>query len=349
MFLKRKNKFLFSALLIIFNIVSLDCYALSPDSINVLTWWGYLDSPEINEIVKSECNVTISHDTYYTNDEFLRRMTTNKSSYDIVIFSQTIYNLVKDKIPKNNVDLTDISKKFNPTIKMEYLRQKYPPNIIYFMHSLSGFLWNPKVINITDHDSIQDIFKKAGKNIVVLIDDPVEIWNLINIAYPIKKDSVHLASENFGKLVQDATVYMTNNYNQTYNQNNFAFAFGWSGDAMVYMQQSTQKLNFLIHPKLSYISSDMLAAMNKKNNTICVAKVLLSKRVLDIVQNNTHYFSPYADYKTINQPVNQDIYKIIFKKLPQMKWLESSKSSADFQIMVDTWNSIQMNTRNSKS
>ena len=359
MYSKRKSNFKLNLKCIILIYVFLialtssNSYASQDGSVNVITWWGYLDSPAVAQEVKDKCSVNLSHDTYYTNNEFLRRVSTNKTRYDIIIFSQTIYDLVKNQIPKNNVNLTAISEKFNPIIRSQYRHGNFPHNVIYFMHSLSGFLWNPKVINLSSQDTVEDIFKKADKNIIVMIDDPVEIWNIINKTYGSKdntgfknyNDTVQLNSANFKRLIQNTTVYMANNYNQTYDQKNFAFAFGWSGDAIVYMKQAKKPFRFLIHPKLSYISSDLMAVINDDPQTICVAKVLMSKKVLDIVENNTYYFSPYGDYQAVKLPVYQSVYQEVFKKLPSIQWLEAPLSSADFEKMTNAWNEIQLNMR----
>jgi hypothetical protein len=360
MCLRRKLNFLFQIkyILIIYislmTLVSTNCFAEKEQSVNVITWWGYLDSPEVAQEVKKQCHVNLSHDTYYTNNEFLRRVNTNKTRYDIIIFTQTIYDLVKNQIPKNKVNLAAISEKFNPIIKSHYKQSQFPPNVIYFMHSLSGFLWNPNVINLSSQDSVEDIFKKADKNIIVMIDDPLEVWNLINKAYRPKNiinlknynESVQINSDSFKKLIQIATAYTSNNYNQVYDQKNFAFAFGWSGDAIVYMKQAKKSFKFLIHPKLSYISSDLMAAMNDDPKTVCAANVLMSKKVLDIVENNTYYFSPYGDYQTVNDSFYKSIYQEVFKKLSTIQWLEAPPSSADFEKMTNDWNEVQLNMRN---
>lgn len=332
-------------------VVAANSYAANDGSVNALSWWGYLDSPAVAQEVKNKCNVNLSHDTYYTNNEFLRRVNTNKTHYDIIIFSHTMYDLIKNQIPKNKVNLAAFAENFNPIIKKQYQQRNFPHNVIYFMHSLSGFLWNPNVISLSEQDSVEDIFRKANKNIVVMIDDPLEIWNLIDKTYGSKNntefknynETVPLNSDNFKRLIQNTTVYMANNYNQIYDQKNFAFAFGWSGDAIVYMKQANKSFKFLIHPKLSYISSDLMAAMNDDPQTICVAKVLMSKKVLDIVENYTYYFSPYGDYQAVDLPIYRSIYQEVFKQLPHIQWLEAPLSSSDFEKMTNAWNEIQLN------
>lgn len=344
MFLK-KRKIIFRFLTFIFLGWFLLCIQSYAKDVNVLSWWGYLDSPEVIKELKNKCNANLSVDTYYTNNEFLRRVSSNKINYDIIIFSQTIYDLIKNQIPKNNINLTKFSNKFHPIIRKEYLASHFPPNVIYFMHSLSGFLWNPSVINLNKNDTIEEIFKKANNNIVILMDDPVEISNLIRTTISSQtyqyKSIINLP--NFKNLIQNSSVYIANNYNQIYDQHNFAFAFGWTGDTIAYMKQAHKEFEFLIHPKLSYISSDLLATMNDSSETACVANVLMTKKVLDILQNSTYYFSPYGDYKSVPLPIYQSVYEDVFNKLATLKWLDTSITSSDFETMVNAWNEIQLN------
>ena len=70
-------------------------------NINVMVWYGYLDDPKITKLVEQKCNVTMSHDTYYSNDEFLNRFNKNEKHYDLIIFSDTIFNTVSDYIVKS--------------------------------------------------------------------------------------------------------------------------------------------------------------------------------------------------------------------------------------------------------
>lgn len=332
-------------------IISTNLFAVGKP-VNILSWWGYLDDPQIAKIVDDKCKVSMSHDIYYTNNEFLRRVSTNKNRYDLIIFSQAMYEQIKNQLPNSKINLSIFAKSFNPIIEKEYNSQNFPKNVIFFMHSLSGFLWNPAVIHLSSKDDINQIFKKANNNIIVMIDDPAEVWNLIDKAYynnqnrPQEK-SDELTLTNFKKLTQHTKVYVSNNFNQVYDQANFAFAFGWSGDAIVYMKQANKNFKFLIHPKLSYISSDLLAAINNKHQTQCVARVLMSKPVLDIVQKNTYYFSPYGDYNQLKLPIYRKVYKEVFAKLKYIPWLEGPLTSNEFQGMVNAWSDIQLNIHNS--
>ncbi len=319
-------------------------------SVNILSWWGYLEDPQVITEITNRCNVNVSSDVFYTNNEFLRRIKTNKADYDIIILSDTVYRAIKNDLPKIKTNLSGISDKFHPVIRQKYLASHFPNNVIYFVHSISGFLWNPELIDLSEKDQIRTIFKKSKNNIVVLVNDPIEIWNLINKANDqnntpwLKKydETLPLSMENFLNVVQNKNVYLTNNYNQTYDQPNFAFSFGWIGDAITYMNQSHKKYKFLLHPDLSYISADLLVAMNDRPETICIATSLMSKKILNKIGEKAYYFSPYGDYTAINSPEFQNIYQDIFKKLPYLPWLESV-SAHDYAKIEEAWNQIEIN------
>lgn len=316
--------------------------------VNILTWWGYLSAtPNKIKQIEKRCGVNISYDTYYSNNEFVNRFENTEVNYDIIIFSQTVLDAVKDKINLPNSTLYKVSKDYNPTIRKHYQEEKLPHNVAFFMQSLTGFLYNPSVIQINKKDSVKEIFDKANKNIVVMIDDPVEANFLIslllkrsNTLMMKKADQLSLTWNNFKSVVQNAHVIITNEPYHIIQLPNFAFAFQWSGDAIAIMEKSHGKLKFLVHPKLSYISSDLLAELNVKKSTQCVAKALTSEPYLTELQNKTFYFSPYGNYSNIKNPYFKSIYIQTLHELPYLPWIVSV-SMSDFMKIKNSWSIIQ--------
>ena len=327
-------------------------FAANGPTVNILTWWGYLDYPEIRQIIENKCQANISYDNYYSNTEFTRRWNTQEENYDIIIFSDTIYNSVKSEIARKDSDLWKLSNDYNPIIKKHYHDEKMPSNVVYFIHSLTVFLWNPALVQLNESDTIFSIFKKADNNIVVIIDDPIEAANLIghgldenkSNSYTLTKNPhyTYLTKENFMKIADRTKVYITNDYSQIYLKPTFAFSFTWSGEAMVDLSKSGKNYNFLIHPKLSYISSDLLAVLNNKPASLCVAKTLASKEVMSVLQNKDFYFSPYADTRGIENETFKSMYQEFIKKLPTLAWVKPV-SDEDFRKLSTTWKLIKLN------
>jgi len=318
--------------------------------VNILTWWGYLDQskPQIKQI-ETRCNVNISYDNFYSNEQFINRLYNTNVHYDIIIFSQTILDAVKNKInlPSSNLYLQ--SNQYYPLIRRHYLQDKLPHNVLYFMNSLTGFLYNPKVIKLNPEDSVYKIFHDAGSNIVVMIDDPIEanflISLLINKNNPLSMknaDEIALTWNNFKNLVQNTQVIITNSPQHIIQLPNFAFAFQWSGDAIQLMQHSHGRLKFLVHPALSYMSSDLLAELNTNKATQCVAMQLSGKRFLNNLQNRVEYFSPYMNDKVIRNKYFKKIYEDALKALPTLPWIISIPME-NFKEINNSWEIIKYN------
>jgi hypothetical protein len=322
-------------------------FAASPKgTVNVLTWWDYLNSPEITTIIKKKCNVTLYHDEYYCNSEFLTRFSSNKSFYDIIIFPRTVYELIKEKIAIKNSTLSKVTKKYNNCVREHYLSYNYPNNIVFFVLSFTGFIWNPATINLSASDSSFSMFNKAKDGIVVIANDPVGVENLTNrqmlhnlfIEKAKNNREASLKENSFKQIVQDTTIYITNGYNKLYDNDKFAFAFQRSGEAVFAIKTSKKTLNFLMHPNYSYVSPDLLAELNTRPETQCVAKTLASKEVSDIMQKKSYYLSPYGTYKLVDDNIFQKVYKQLHN-ICEARWLESI-STSKYVNLLKKWDDI---------
>jgi spermidine/putrescine-binding protein len=310
-----------SIILMTFQVV---CNASSDNSkgvVNILSWFNYLNSPEIVSMIKDKCDVKISYDEYYSSSECFKRLSNIEGFYyyDIIIFPNDIYELIKTSIKMENSDLNNVVKDYSSSIKSHYLLRGYPSNVVYFALSLSGFIWNPAIIELRATDSMTSMFKKANDNIVIIINSYIGLWSLINN----KNVSDRLFVERFRKTIQDADIYITNGYNKLYSRDNFVFAFQRSGDAIFAMKATKNKtLAFLWHPKYSYVVPDLMAELNARSETRCVARVLASKEALDVIQKKTYYLSPYGTHESVNDSVFQNVYKQLFDNAYKVLWLD---------------------------
>ena len=319
-------------------------------TINILTWWGYLNYPELIKKAEKECGVNISFDEYYSNDEFLRRWEGQKDFYDIIIFSDTIYNFVKHKLPKiKNNNLYKQSLNYNHIIKQHYDNKEYPHNVVYFLQGLTGFLWNPDNLTLTQNDTITSIFNKARDKFVVIIDDPVEAWKLIEAGFNDHSREIHFNDftiKNFNNLIQNSNVYIANNYRKIYKKSEFAFSFSWSGESVVSALESNKHYQFLVHPKFSYISSDLLAQTSIDMKSYCVSRFLTNKKTSAFFQNNNFYFSPYnQDNMIIKNASFKKIYMNYLKLLPSLAWTDSI-SANNLEKLNRSWQLIKLSLNN---
>ena len=128
--------------------------ALAKDNkVNILTWWGYLDNKKITDVISKNCKADVSFDEYYSNSEFLRRWKARKSSYDIIIYSSTVETLIRDELPKSKYNLKPLTKGYEKYVLDVFKRRQYPSNSLFFLHSLTGFLWNKKNMQLL-HDGV---------------------------------------------------------------------------------------------------------------------------------------------------------------------------------------------------
>src|SRR5262245_4866842 len=95
--------------LTLLSLSSTSLFALEKSTVNILSWFGYLGSPEIIQLVEKECNVGLSVDEYYSNEEFIRRWKVQKDEYDVLIFSNLLYKGLKENIALKNTSLSSIS------------------------------------------------------------------------------------------------------------------------------------------------------------------------------------------------------------------------------------------------
>lgn len=307
--------------LIIFQIT---CDASPKGAVNILVRGDYLRSPEIASEIEDQCGVKISYDRYYSAAECLSRASTGVGffNYDIMIFPSDIYELIKGKIEIKNSNLNKMANGYSSRIKEHYLAHNYLNNVVYFMLSLSGFVWNSAIVEFSTSDSVFSMFEKAKNNIVIMMDSCPGMRNLIDNKRRLSGGD--RIAEVFGKIIGSAEIYITNEYNKLYDRNEFAFAFQRSGDAIHIIKASKNKgLNFLEHPSYSYVTPDLLAELNARSETRCAARVLASKKILDIVQAKTYYLSPYGTYKLVNDPLFLGIYASLFDDGHKIRWSDS--------------------------
>lgn len=279
-------------------------------TVNILSWWGYLDDAWVQNSISKKCHINISTDEFYSNDEFLRRLHENKDRYDIIIFPSGDYSVIKNDISLDDSNLYKKSINYENTIKQRYKFEKYAHNITYFQLNFNGFLWNPKLINLSNSDSIQSIFNKSKGKVVIFSDDPIFIYTLFD-----KDPSNTNTQEVFGRfnsMIRNTQFIITNEGTKLYSDPNFAFSYGFSG-ILIYMNEMEHlRYKLLMHPQYSVVSADLLAVLNNKSTTTCVANVMSSEEFLSDMQNDSLYFSPYADSKNITDPYFKSIHSQFF-------------------------------------
>lgn len=326
--------------------------------VNVLTWWGYLDDPRIKQEVQNQCHVNLSYDEYYTNEQFLNMYNKQHQNYDILIFSNLLYGGMEGKIADNQSNLWQVSNNYYPYFKQYYLSHGYAHNVVFFTHAMMGFLYNPNVIQIAPDQNIFNIFKNAGDNYVILVDDPAEARNLLSLGYRTsgqewppstydKQGMANLTYDNLIRVTQNSKVFITNDFNQIYKLPNFAFSFMWSGDALLSVQQSGKPYKFVLHPNLSYVCTDLLAQIKETPAASCVANVLTGQKVMGVVEQSSYYFTPYF-VNTVNTPDFNRLYQQTKQILPKLSWIQPLTLS-QFNQYDKQWEQVKIDLNAQKT
>lgn len=329
--MNKNNLLVFILFIIIYSIWSNS--NASQEKVNVLTWWGYLNMPWVAKEIQDKCHTQLTFDEYFTEDEFVKLLKQRKNYYDIIIFPGGAYEKVEKEI---NVlassDLYERGQKYIDVVKKQYYDKKYPHNVVYFMIIVSGFLWNPGMMDINTYDDISAIFKKTKNGIVLLADEPQDLFYFVQ----------PFDTNEFKKLFQNSHVYITNELNANLlNRKDFSFAYQWSGIGLFYLNNYKSNYKFLIHPKYSHLSSDLLAQLNNKEQTHCVADMLSSKEFLNHMQNVAYYISPYEDGKHIDNVFIKKLYKDTFAIFNKLKWSDSINTQ-QFNWIHQKWDYIKL-------
>lgn len=320
-------------------------------AVNILEWWSevYPNDPYVKAIEK-KCGVRINTDESYTNNEFLQRLEMPHTQHDIIIFNSTLYQSIKKVIAEKQSDLYQVAKQYYRPIRHQYFKMHYAHNVVFYQLAIAGILYNPSNMQPTPSDSILSLFKQANDKLAVLIDDPVEGNFILNFALHGMKAastedaiySVPLTMDNFKKLYQGAQVIITNLPEKIVQEPNFAFAYQWSGNAIGILNSSPTKLKFLVNRHVSYIASDLLATLNNRRATLCVAHYLSARHYLNHKQRQIFYFSPFGGYDKVKNANFQKILKGFLSHLHKVPWINSVPMK-QYQHLDYQWQLLKLN------
>ena len=322
---------------ILINLINYNQNAFS--SVNIISWWNYLDKNTIFEL-QNKCKTSISIDEYYSIDEFLRRF--QKQKYSIIIFPGGVYNLISDKIRGTGISFQKIKGNYHSNILSSFNEQKFSSNVGIFALSITGFLYDPMKIKITKDQDLKSILKNARNKKIALIDDPFESLKLMSFEKKIA--NVNDGLNEFRQLVDGTHFIITNDTLKIIEDKDFAMAYSWVGVAFKRITKKPE-LKFIVHPKLSYISADLIATMKKDAETECVAKLLASKEILNSILSRTFYFSPYGTPDGIKNKDFEIEYKHFINDNQKLNWLETPEKD-EYQKMINLWQRIKIAMKN---
>jgi spermidine/putrescine-binding protein len=321
--------------------------------VRILSWWGYIDPQEKSiQSIQKKCKTTFSVDEFYSTTEFLDRLERNKDAekgYDILIYSDTAYNARESQIARKSKEkLNRKIDSYAAPISAFYRKKQYNQATGIFQISLSGFLINKTLVRLNGSESLSSIFRLAGDNVAVFMDDHMEIATLLNkwecteMGADCRKNSqLTFPSEaKLKKLVGQSKVAISSDLADITKHPKFALAYTWSGDAL--QKTSTQPhLEFILHPSLSHSSMDLITLVGESSEAKCVANELASREFVDAVAQKSKYFSPYgpvsSNAKAFNQLQNEFFNQFStlgrIHRVTQQESLEIDKKWQLFKIL----------------
>lgn len=299
-------------------------------AVNILSWWDYINSEQIINLVENTCNVDVSIDEFYSNDEFSRRV--RKSDYDVIVHSEAAYSSVKDLVAKSSSSFAkEQVENYHPLIKKRYTESNFKHNTAYLAMYLTVLLWDKDQVSLKKKDDIKNILYKSREKCVVLTDDQYEISHIFKSLTGSRSWTIP-EYDAVSRYFYRTKFIATNLIGSLVKHKNFAVAYTWSGSALGALKSNPKKnLEIMVHPKLSHASADMISVLNNKKSASCVARVLSSKKVIETTQTTmSHYFSPYG--KISGRKLSSDYSYIeneFFKGLKNSNWLpDFSKENA---------------------
>jgi hypothetical protein len=327
--------------IILILITTIFLYQNSFSSVNILSWWNYLDKDILSKLQR-ECKTTVSVDEYYSSDEFIRRIN-KQNNYSVVIFSSGVYNLVSDRIENTGINFAKIKSRYHPNVQATFSKQNFLNNVAIFALSTTGFLYDPKEIKINKNDDIKSIFSKArNKKISLLIDDPSESFKLITN----EKNILNIGDgvKEFRRFIDGTYFIAANDILKIVEDKEFILSYSWVGEAYQRIKDNPN-LKFMVHPKLSYISADLIAILDKNMQTVCVTKILTSKEILDPILSKTFYFSPFGSLGDNSIAAFTFENKNFIMNIENLRWHDTPKKE-EHQKMINLWYRIKIALEN---
>ena len=309
----------------------------SEETVNIITWWDYID-PDIVQSVETQCNAKVSIDEYYSDPEFLRRI--DGQQYDIAIYSDTVYGKFTKSVQSSQKDLqSEFVPQYLESVQENFQLGHYRSDTVYYQLSITGLLWNPRLILLSKDDTVEAVFEKAKGKTVVMLDEHVEVLYLLskkNVSGEADLSSISGVSNLFNGV----NINVTNALANLTTKDDFAFAFTWSGEAIEHINSVSPDFRFLVHPTLSHVSKDLLTLISDSDIAECVARNLSSKEHLNRLTQTYFYFSPYendsentAAYNVMNVSFKDSIDKL--ESLARI-------TPAQYEILDIEWQKLKM-------
>ena len=310
----------------------------SDQTVNVLTWWGFLDQADLIKRIERRCKTKVSFDAFYSPSEFLKRFLEKKVAYDVIIYPDSVFQAVFPHLTEAGTNLSALSQAYHRNVQRMYRTEHFPSNTIYFSLSLTGFLWNPKAMVIGEKDGVAQFFEKSRGKLIAILDDQIEAESLLaGAGLAVQPPSL----DPIRKLFTGSKVVITNEMGRIVERADLAFSYTGSGTALSEIINNRRNLRFASNPELSHISRDLLSILNDRPETVCTGIRLGTKWFSRKLEERAFVFTPYGVNKKIEHPAYTELAKGFFKNLRKYKRLEMVPAEKHKQLQSQ-WTRIKV-------
>lgn len=306
--MKQKISFLAFALLLLFWSCS-----KHEKEVNVYVWSDYLSQDIIEKFEKETC-IKVNLDTYDSNEALLEKLQTGVSSYDVIVPSDYMVQILIRQNLLNEIDKTKISNLKN--ISNFFLNLEYDPNnrfSVPFLWGTTGFAYRKDKLGILP-ETWNVLFDPRHEGKILMLDDMREAFAvaLKILGHSINEtDSTILlkAKELLSKQKNLVKQYSSSAFDQAILSGDVWIAHGWSGQLI----------------KASEYDSNIVYVIPREGGTLWIDNLAIPKFAKNI--ENAHLFinfllepeisakiSEFSGYATTNDSAKKFINPSYLKK-----------------------------------
>nr|BFD30838.1 hypothetical protein GTC16762_04560 [Pigmentibacter ruber] len=296
-------------------------------SVNIISWWGYLDQ-DLKESITKKCKTEINIDEYFSTEEFLRR--TKNGNYSILIYSMDAYNLISNKIVR--IENSNILKNYHKNVRSSFSRNKMSKYSNIYALGTSGYLYNKKYYSKEEFENLDLVLAKYSNSKVILGDSMIE--NIRLLGHKDLNEVNKSIIDEFKNKFKNNKVLFTNDFTQEISISGIQLGYVWLGFA-------NSNLDFIVDKKFNFVSADLISLTENSVKAKCVMNELSSKKTLEKSVFKNNYFSPYSDFNENYSNKFNVFYKNYMENFDKNVWV-GSFDKVNYDRMNILWKKIKI-------
>lgn len=327
---------MFKPLMLLIVYIGLTNPTFGNTKIKILSWWNFLSPQTIQNLRQQGFQSEIV--SYMTNENAIAKIASNNDSFDIVIISGIVADLMSKK---QKISLVDIQTP---------LKRNYYPFLNKFKHCLP-FLWSSTVfISHTSEnlelDGMQKLLELKKKSFKIgIVTDPQEFFFRIlldNNRNKFSQIDQSLMDKYSAVNSKDFSSELT-----TILQDEKSAAYGWSGEAGELIRQG-KKLSLSLARSYPVMGADYLCiAYQGKDNSRFQKIVEYMKNFTDIKNTAisvkfSNYFPPYVNNTT---GLQKNYVDLLNESLIQIKkgnfFMIPATNDNDYHLLNPFWRKVR--------